>query len=85
MYLHHVLCYLEWIVCRSWDMNNCQDVIYLLSSRIHCPNGVSRFSLFLSQKVLISFLRVFHSTVVVFFRPDEIMYQIEVCNMICCL
>ena len=53
-------------MCISRDKNHFQDVIYLLSSIIHCPNGVRSFYLLSSHKVLIAFLHVLHSGVVVF-------------------
>ena len=52
-------------MCILQDRKHFQYVIYLLSSRIHCPNSVHIFSLLSSHKVIVAFFQILHYAVVV--------------------
>ena len=52
-------------MCISRDSNHCQDVMYSLFPRLHCPNGVCRLSLLSSNKIIIDFFHVTHSSIIV--------------------
>ena len=60
--MFHVICSRVCVVCMKITI--CQDVIYFLSSRLHCPSNLLNFCLLSSHNVLIAFFLILHSAVV---------------------